>query len=287
MIRLMVVWIVLLLASQMRAQPSHSKRDYVNVVRNFYTFILSNTFVSMNKCTSLFGEDTGEIEEMLFFVNCDKRESFEECKKDGDAQFSNLDSAQSLVISELREGKAEFGILDSTELERMLKKAEIIDEGAPDNLFLVLSLSQASKIYFALNKYADEPIDINNIYLPNGESYLNEFFVEAVPFYQQHPDDGFSPLSAMDTLKLLGTVEERDGYVNARAGPSIEAAVVWKIRNDSVFYFTPNSQSKWWLARTIDGAHSGWVHSSRIVYLGRMPNDKRNFLRKQLEKLDE
>jgi Bacterial SH3 domain len=62
-----------------------------------------------------------------------------------------------------------------------------------------------------------------------------------------------------------GVIDDPDGYVNVRAQPSIDSAVVATIKNNQPFEFESEKEGAEWIKVKLASGQSGWMHYSRIV----------------------
>jgi hypothetical protein len=60
-------------------------------------------------------------------------------------------------------------------------------------------------------------------------------------------------------------IHDPDGYVNVRAQPDLEAAIVTTVKNNEPFEFEAEKRGEEWIKVKLMSGKSGWMHSSRIV----------------------
>lgn len=149
--------------------------------------------------------------------------------------------------------------LSLSELMHLIEKAKAYNEGLQFSDYLELSLSERKKIYFELN--TDTPTQIIYVWLSNGCSLYSIINNELYPH----------------KLLLVGTINDKDGYVNIRDKPSKDAKVIDKITDKEYFYYVPNSDSDWLEVSRKDDMKSiiGYVHKSRILKYSEMPYEIR------------
>src|SRR4030095_16101665 len=62
-----------------------------------------------------------------------------------------------------------------------------------------------------------------------------------------------------------GVIHDPDGYVNVRAQPNIDAAIVATVKNNQPFEFEAPKEVEEWLKVKLESGETGWMHGSRIV----------------------
>jgi Bacterial SH3 domain len=62
-----------------------------------------------------------------------------------------------------------------------------------------------------------------------------------------------------------GVIHDPDGYVNVRAEPSVDAAIVTTVKNNQPFEFESGKEVTEWFKVNLQSGESGWMHASRIV----------------------
>lgn len=149
------------------------------------------------------------------------------------------------------------GRLSKDEIFKIIDKAEVSDEGLQFAVYLELSFSKHNKIYLELG--ADIPTIIDKIWLNNGILLGSKVRNE----------------SPVQTLLLVGTINDKDGYTNIRERPSKNAKITDKITDKEYFYYVPNSNSDWWQVSRKDDIKAivGYVHKDRILKYSAISNE--------------
>ena len=253
-------------------QYQRSKSEYIEFLSSFYKDILTKEILSIADYQHYFGSYAIENEEYLFFKICEEKKSAIECSKEFDKHIGNPSNSKSIVFSQLRKTKKDQLVQGKPEdIEYILEDIKFYDELNPSSIGLDLKFPSGSKVHFYLNRYEDEPIYIQYIYCSNGESVFDNMF------------DGYQKSS----LKRLAVINDPDGYTNLREGKGTDHAVIKAIKDDELFYFTPNSDNNWWKAQTLDDCTNGYVHKSRIAPYGYLSEDKKKSLQEKVKKLHE
>jgi hypothetical protein len=230
-----------------------AREEYVKVVKDFYNGIYSSQKVSVKETMNFFnGEWVAEMEEYLFFEDCEKNKKRNDC----DELFQQLyyrgsQPPPSLFFAKIKEQKAELTQgLKTLQIAHLLDSCSVlIDDNCPDCILLFLPFPNGGFIYFSMNKYVDEPITINNIYLKDGSSFYNKIYSEQKGY-----------------LKRFGIVNDPDGYTNIRKGPGTDNPITGLIKTGESFYYIPNANTKWWLVQKIDTPSvAGYVYYDRIA----------------------
>lgn len=154
--------------------------------------------------------------------------------------------------------------LPEKQLDSIIDASEICDEGMEFGVIISVCLSKSNTIYFGVD--SDTPSKIQYIWLNDGTS-LNSIINNVAP---------------REKLFLVGSVNDKDGYVNIRNGPSSTAKVTGTLTNRDYFYYIPNGNSDWWqVARTENlKALTGYVHKSRILKFNDMSRSLKNKVRR-------
>jgi len=79
-------------------------------------------------------------------------------------------------------------------------------------------------------------------------------------------------------LILPASVKDKDGYINVRSERSANSDVVRTIKEGNVIFYTPTSNSNWWMVYSshMENDFIGYVYKSRILtYANCSPNIKR------------
>ncbi|GAA4458642.1 hypothetical protein GCM10023092_27260 [Rurimicrobium arvi] len=154
--------------------------------------------------------------------------------------------------------------LPEKKLFQLIDSAKVSEEGLEFGLIIPVNVSATNTIYFELS--CDSPSIIEYIWLNDGTS-LNSIINNNVPH---------------EKLFLVGSVNDKDGYVNIRNGPSSTAKVTGTLTDRDYFYYIPNGNTDWWqVARTENlKALTGYVHKSRILRFNDMSRSLKNKVRR-------
>jgi|GEM_PF-1374374 len=241
-----------------KCQTDQRKKDYYNKIKQFYN-CLENNFVSAQECCDLFGNDILVTEEFLFYNECDKIKSEIDCDKEFDNCLANLKNCNSLLFNEFKKmKKIFFQGSNNGNILNVINNSSFYDEGDASSIAIDVKFANGNIIYFYMNKYADEPVYITNIYFSTGESVFN---------YLGNNEKNY--------LQRLGIISDTDGYSNIRNKPQNNSKIIWKINKNELFYFTPNSKCNWWKVKSFDGLKNGYIHNSRIAPLGKISDDNK------------
>lgn len=238
------VLIVLLIQSSI-AVGQDPDRDYRGFVLEFCTSIIEKEKINLSDAGYYFGPFSGELEFELLYQECLEDKSVDECKRSIDVAVQRPESYYSPIYFELRHQL--FDILYSKETSDVISEINICDEGYKTRVIAEVLTYSGKWVFFQLNKYSDEPIYITDIFLGNGESAYNKILPE-------NPD----------YLRMLGVINDPDGYTNLREGMGSDFKIVKKVLKNEVFYYTPNIKSNWWYVTSLEDCSIGYIHKSRI-----------------------
>jgi len=248
-------------------QESHSDKEYAVFLENFYFHLIEDTLVTIEENIELFGITILEDEEYIYLENCKKWYSETECIEKARTRFesSSFNKEESLYFKELKNLKSNFtqGRTWDT-IQLFVKKHDELNESA---IGFDIVFPNGKVIYFYLNRYPDEPIEITNLYLEDGMSVNYHIAVDKSEFNLDYA-----------YLKRKGIINDPDGYVNVRKGESEKSPIVGKIVTDEVFLFTPNYCSDWWKVKSANGSIDGYMHKSRITPYDTLPKETKEKL---------
>jgi hypothetical protein len=253
------IFLLILIAQAAFGQNIKTKNDYLNHLQKFYNLLLLDRSVTIKECSSVFDWYAyAEYEEYLFDNNCKKKRLSDfECrqafaKRYANAGQSNTASLYFLIIKE--QFAKTTGGLGTNEITNIIQdSSELIDFGAPSAVFVKIAFPQRNTVYFLMNKYADEPQDIGNIFLPDGSSVFNKIY----PAIKQY-------------LDIDGRINDPDGFVNVREEPDAKAPIIGVLKKGDEFSYYPNSGQLWWkVVKKSSPGITGYVFSDRVI-----PNKK-------------
>jgi len=265
---LVIIVLLTFISIQINAQPSHREDAYIEFIKKFYYHLLEDDTVTVRECTELLGLSSLEAEIYLFNFNCDRNPDKEQCKERGVNSLANeWGSYSSMVFQKLRKIESRFMIDTYEGMDSIIRDCgNFYDEGKVSSIAFDIRFFNGKAIYFYLNRYPDEPITILNIYFEDGSSIYN---------YLHEGAEGVSK----NYLQRLAIINDPDGYTNVRKDKGSEYPIVGKIAANEVFIFTPNYYEDWWKVRNKDGSVEGYMHKSRIVPFGNLPEEKKKELK--------
>ncbi|MCT4646044.1 MAG: SH3 domain-containing protein [Carboxylicivirga sp.] len=244
---------VVLVSFSAYSQKSDRNDLYYKKVKEFYNGLLKKE-LSLDSVHRLFDEYL-EFEEYFFFEECD-RDASKNCleifkkRLTNPKQYPSVFFKKIVNIKELLLPSCYDNLIDS-----LVNNSVIYDENLPSDISVDVFFPNGKMVCFYLNKYADEPVYITNIYISNGESFYN---------YLLNGVEGVTK----KYLKRLALIDDPDGYTNVRKGKGYKYPVIHKIKVNEEFLFTPNSNCNWWRVQNKDGLIKGYMHKSRIKPLG-------------------
>lgn len=259
------------------SQPSHGEEAYKNFIRKFYYHLTEDDTVTVREATILFGMGALEDESYLFNAICDNNPNQAICKERGIYGHEWGDFA-SIFFSELKTNKNRFTQGYNEKMDSIIECcAEIYDEGSSGTIAIDIYFPDGKTVYFLMNRYPDEPIYIENIYFEDGIYAFSLYDTKYITNTQEEID------TSTKYLKRLAIINDPDGYTNVRKGKGSEYPIVGKIAADEVFIFTPNYNMKWWKVRNKDDSIEGYMHKSRIVPFGNLPEKKKKELMNKIK----
>lgn len=242
------------------AQPSHSKKEYVNFVKNFYRHLTEDDTVTVSEFTELFSHWSIEYEGTLFGLICETNPNHPICNERGLRSLaSGWSDQESIFFSHIKEYKTNFNPDHNDDIyEYISREAKISDDNDVSYISLDLTFSNGKTIYFILNRYPDEPIHIINIYLEDGIEIFRIY-----DSYLAKSKQNWETSSRF--LERYGHINDPDGYTNVRAGKGIDYPIIGKIKKREIFIYTPNYYENWWKVKIGPNHKEGYVHKSRII----------------------
>jgi hypothetical protein len=234
------------------SQLAHKKGEYLNFIKGFYKEIYSKNVVTVKNCSSyLDGNLVGEYEENVFEANCKKKGiNDDECGKMFDKHIYHNFKPASVFFLEIKKLKSKITQnLSSIAMDKLLRdSSEFIDLGEAEFVLVKINFPEKRFVYFCLNRYPDEKISLIDLFLSNGQSYLNNI-IHGTPNY----------------LSLPGKINDPDGYVNVRSQADANSPIIAKIKVGDIFNYVPNSYSNWWkVEKDSDPNFSGYVYFNRL-----------------------
>ena len=241
-------------------------------MNSFYYDLLNKELLSIADYQNYFGYHAIEMEEYLFFRLCEEKKSSTECSSEFESKVNKPTSSESSVLSQLKRRRKDWlAPSELKDIQYALERSKFYDEDNASSIGIDLEFRNGNKIYFYLNRYVDEPIYIHDIYNSVGQSIFDNLFGE----------------HWKSTLKRLAVINDPDGYTNLREGPGVDRKVVTTVKNDELFYYTPNNSSSWWRVQILDSCTKGYIHNSRITPYGYMTNNRKEYLKEEVKKLHE
>jgi len=270
--RTSILIILIFLSTQIKAQPSHGKDAYINFIQKFYYHLLKDDAVTVREFTELFGINAIEDESYLFNLICDENPNNDVCKERGVNSIANeWGDYESIFFREIKKLQNRFTQGYVKDIDSIIQHcSKIYDEGSVSSIALDIYFPNGKEIAFIMNRYPDEPISIENIYLADGIYFYYNFGIEK-------DKDKFNP--EIIYLQRLAIINDPDGYTNVREGKGAEYPIVGKIVTNEVFMFTPNYYEDWWKVSNKDETVVGYMHKSRIVPFGNLSEEKKKELK--------
>ena len=264
---LLILWLTV--STSGFSQPSHGEEAYREFIQKFYYRLTEDDTVTVEEAAVIFGVDALEWEGYLFSEICDNNSQAGVCVERGiNSHGHEWANYSSIFFSELKANRNRFTQGYDEKIDSIIQCcAEIYDEGSKSTIALDVHFPNGKIIYFQLNRYPDEPIDIGNLYFEDG-IYIYSLYDKYVT----------NPVDRGDTstkyLKRLAIINDPDGCTNVRDKEGQEAQIIGKIQKDQLFYYTPNHYSNWWRVQTIDGTLEGYMHCSRIEPYVNLPRSQ-------------
>ncbi|MEQ8715661.1 MAG: hypothetical protein RIC80_21770 [Cyclobacteriaceae bacterium] len=221
--------------------PTIENRDYSGFVNSFYACLKEQESLTVLEAKEFFGPYSLSFEYELQIRGCMTTGDTASCESNLEDLEIYPEKFSSMIYAEFR---SRLKHLVDEDID--IVSIRILDEGYKTGITAEVDLSNDEKIYLKLNKYEDEPIYITTSFLTNGESVFNHVY------------------NKKRYLKLLGIINDPDGYTNIRSGRSATASVVSRITESQLFYYTPSTMSNWWKVTNIEDCSSGYMHKSRI-----------------------
>lgn len=158
--------------------------------------------------------------------------------------------------------KLTFG-LSYAEISKQINKAIIFNDGLDFTDYLELTLKGNQRIYFQFT--ADMPTIIERVWLNDGTAL----------------DDLVNNEKSKQKLLLVGSINDKDGYVNIREKKFEKSKIVGKIIEGDFFYYIPNSIDDWWEISKEDNFKKmlGFIHKSKILNYKSLSTKLKNKIR--------
>ena len=222
----------LIMTSDSFAQKIRTKEDYLEVVKIFYHNLFSNISTNREQVKTLFfAEEVAEFEGYLLEEDCKKKHlNGIDCGKFIDKYNTNPKSGSVYFLKIKEQSKDLTQGLTEQEINRLLQDSSMFINNDTSSVVIAICFPNRKRIYFNLDRYIDEPIFIQGIYLTDGTSISNKMSAKKIH----------------NNLRLLGRINDADGYVNVRKEANEKSMIVGKINMGERFYYTPNSNSSWW-----------------------------------------
>ncbi len=172
------------------------------------------------------------MEQYLFAENCKRKHvSDKDCGELFSKYFDDAKS-ESLFFLKIKEQKSNLsqGLNEADIIKLLQDSTTIVNDGAPSSVLMKICFSNKKYVHFSMNKIAKEPINVVDIFLPDGSSIFNKIDPKDMNYF----------------LKIPGKIDDPDGYINVRKEASSQSPIIGTIKKGEKFYYTPNSNTNWW-----------------------------------------
>ncbi len=241
---LLVVLCQLFISSKLFSQAP-TNTDYRNCIKEFYKILFENK-ATIGELSKIYanGGIHGEAEQI---VADSLKSDFYDFKLIEKKKITLNDASPSFIIKDFKPYSLDLTQgLNLTQLKILIDGAKIYNQGGNFDDYLELDFPNGKKVYFDLG--IETPVQISWIWLNNGDLLEGKMY-DNIP----------------QRLYLVGSINDKDGYVNVRAKPSATSSIVDKFTKDEFFYYVPDGTSEWWPVNR-KGLQNiiGYVHKSRV-----------------------
>lgn len=231
---------------------------YKDIVKHFYEllykesvsikeFSLVYSNASLNYDTDLYLKDSYGITNYNYHLTESRNKSID------------IENTPSYVFKKIKQefNSLTFG-LTFDELVKIIDSAELSTQGLKFSRIIELIFPGGKRIYMELNN--DTPTLVLWIWLNN-----------AVLIDDVINNNATNP----QRLKLVGTINDRDGFVNIRKNPDINSEIIETFKEGDILYYIPDNSVNWWQVYSGESSSSiiGYLHKSRIKKYNDMPDD--------------
>lgn len=226
---------------------------YQHLVKVFYSELSSRYPVSISSFQNLFGEWVLELEESIFFKECES----DQCYELGLTHLSNPRS-ESYAFKKLKSIENRLSVSSDLNIEDILRASEITKSINGRLVYLEFINSAGESIVFEL---IAEDVIINDIYLDNVSVYK------------------WTDWGEPKILLRPATILDEDGYTNVRSGKGTQYGVIHQVREGDLIFVLKSLESNWWEVFYGNSCESGFIHSSRVKLFNDLGLEVKNDIR--------
>lgn len=238
---------------------------YKDIVKQFYELLYKDS-VSIQEFSSVYANASLHYDTRLYLKDSlgIKNPNWELEKNRN--KLIDIKETPSYVFKKIKQNLNDitFG-LTYDQVTEVIDRAKVSTQGLEFSRLMELSFPNDKKIYLALNN--DTPMQVLAVWLDNATLL----------------DDIISNEIDPQGLFLVGTINDKDGFVNVRELPSVNSEIIEKIREGEIFYYIPNNSCNWWQVSRKENIKSivGYVHKSRIKNYIDMSDDIKQKVEKE------
>ena len=152
------------------------------------------------------------------------------------------------------------GQLSLEDINEIIRKAPIFNDGGWMHSFVEVKLSDKQTIYFQVS--TTPPAEVDCVWLSDGTA-LSNYSDEKVYFIRP------------------AIINDSDRYTNIRKQPNANSKIVRRILKNELFFFTPTSKSDWYrVYSSLLSPCIGYIHKSKITVYDNFPESIKKNVRK-------
>lgn len=242
-----------------------NEEEYKDVVKQFYELLYRDS-VSIQKFSSVYANASLHYDTRLYLRDSlgIKNPNWE--LEENRNKLIDTKDTPSYVFKKIKQNLNDitFGLTYNQVVE-IIDNAKVSTQGLEFSRFMELSFPNDKKIYLELN--SDTPTQVLWVWF-NNAILLDDFINN-----EDNPQK----------LLLVGTINDKDGFVNIRKEPSGNSEIIGKFKEGDIFYYIPDNSCNWWQVSYEENTKSiiGYVHKSRIKNYIDMPEGLKQKVEKE------
>lgn len=227
---------------------SQNEEDVKEVIKQFYK-VLFRESVSIYEFSLIYGNASLSYDTGLYLKDSIGIKNYNWKLEDARNKSADEKKTSSYVLKKIKKNinNITYG-LEYSEITEVIDNAEISTQGMIFSKLIELSFPNDKKIYFEVNN--DTPKKVLWVWLNDATLLVDVIYNEINP----------------EKLLLVGTINDKDGYVNIREKPTTKSKIVGKFIKGGILYYIPDNRYNWWQVSHEKNLKSmiGYVHKSRI-----------------------
>lgn len=242
-----------------------NEENYKDVVKQFYKLLYKGS-VSIQEFSSVYANASLHYDTRLYLKDSLGIKNPNWNLEENRNKLIDVKETPSYVFEKIKQNlnNITFGLTYS-QVKEVIDNAEVSSQGLEFSKLIELHFSNNKKVYLALNN--DTPTQVLAVWLANA-ALLDDII-----------NNEINP----QKLLLVGTINDKDGFVNVREKPSVNSEIIEKFKEGGIFYYIPDNSCNWWQVSGEENTKSiiGYVHKSRIKKYIDMSDDLKQKVEKE------